>query len=556
MDRLSPVVPSPRSQGIPALLILTLVQFSLCGPLGDLSAVLGIGEGTRVEAATGGTVSDGGGASVVIPPGALAEDTRVLVRSYANLGSVAQSWAMTPGLLGGAEFGPDGLTFEQPVTVTLPSLVPAPPGASYPVYAYNQEAQRWAETEFTATVSPDGGSLQAEVTHFTLYGVFSLPEMAVMEHFQRFLEAEGNPEAAFNAYVNWYTDSLQLLEMRILHEGCCYSITGIQFVLSYDLGGVSGVLDRLVGEVSPLKGPGFEYYGEVAEGGQQHAITLKIDYYLGCRPDLRVQVGETVLSPGETTTVRARLTCGDQPMADRQVSLSVTGPGTIQPSVVQTAGDGEAEATFTAGDGSGQADVTGQYRTCTCLEDYPELQGTITQTAVIEVQEEERWSGTYTLTWEGEVTGITGTTSIDFTFTVLDQTWAEYDPDVSAIPLAVSGEPFDVPFGLVEETALVGTGTARQGLQASGLESTPDCIAIFDAPAILAVDVMGGEDDAGQAWIYFTADHFWDLTTTCMGSVASLMLVGTPERIPLEQGTYQGVWPNDIGTYRITLERP
>jgi hypothetical protein len=530
-------------------MILTLVQCSLCGPLGDLSAVLGIGEGTRVEVATGGTVSDGGGASVVIPPGALAEDTRVSVRSYANLGSVAQSWAMTPGLLGGAEFGPDGLSFEQPATVTLPSLVPVPPGASYPVYTYDRETQRWAETEFVATVSPDGGSLQAEVTHFTLYGVFSLPEMAVMEDFQRFLEAERDPEAAFNAYVNWYRDSLRLLEMRILHEGCCYAITGIQFVLSYDLGGVPGVLDRLVGEVSSVS-QGFEYNEVVAEGEQQQAISLNIEWYLGYRPDLQVQAEEKVLSPGETTTVRARLTCGDQPMADRQVSLSVTGPGTVQPSVVQTGADGEAEATFTAGEGSGQADVTGQYRTCTCLEDYPELQGTVTQTAVIEVQEEERWAGTYTLAWGPGELEITGTTSIDFTFTVLDQTWAEYDPDARIEVAGVMGEIIDVPLGEVEETALVGTGTARQALTFSNPGAGACC---FDAPPTLGVEVMGILDDSSHVWLSFTGDHFFELQTACCG-LWTVTAMGTVERIPLEEGTYQGVWP-EASSYQITLHR-
>lgn len=109
-----------------------------------------------IRADQGGSVSLRG-YRVDIPPGALPRDTLVTIDLPSG------------GLLGGhlvAEFGPHGVAFHQPVTLTFPLENVALGGAAV-------EVKRWengAWQPLGGVVSPDGASLSSSTPHFSYYG--------------------------------------------------------------------------------------------------------------------------------------------------------------------------------------------------------------------------------------------------------------------------------------------------------------------------------------------------------------------------------------------------
>lgn len=80
--------------------------------------------------------------------------------------------APLPGGVGftGADFGPDGMAFDQPVEVTArlssPTIVP-----ELPVLMYDEAAGRWVGTGETAEVSEDGTEATFALDHFSVAGI-------------------------------------------------------------------------------------------------------------------------------------------------------------------------------------------------------------------------------------------------------------------------------------------------------------------------------------------------------------------------------------------------
>ena len=112
--------------------------------------------------AAGGTVTSPGGAQVVVPAGALAQNTAI---------AVTQSSAGAPALPAGLTafgqmfaFTPHGTTFAVPVTITLPFDLKSVPAGSTPA-VYKTNAQNQWEHVPTATFKAD--SLSAAITSFS-----------------------------------------------------------------------------------------------------------------------------------------------------------------------------------------------------------------------------------------------------------------------------------------------------------------------------------------------------------------------------------------------------
>jgi len=83
----------------------------------------------KVTAATGGTVKASDGTQVSIPPGALASDQTITITATTSAPPPSGGTAVSNGYI----FGPDGLKFLKPITVTLaydPTLLPAGTSAS------------------------------------------------------------------------------------------------------------------------------------------------------------------------------------------------------------------------------------------------------------------------------------------------------------------------------------------------------------------------------------------------------------------------------------------
>jgi hypothetical protein len=68
----------------------------------------------------GGTVTDPRGGQVIIPAGALSENTMITIRTYLDQPELNNRFGLSP-FFGGVDFGPDGTTFAVPVTVRIPT---------------------------------------------------------------------------------------------------------------------------------------------------------------------------------------------------------------------------------------------------------------------------------------------------------------------------------------------------------------------------------------------------------------------------------------------------
>lgn len=127
----------------------------------DSHGYVGQTSSQRIVAADGG-VFDALGAKLVVPPGALTEDTEITLKVEDR--SVAGGAALASDVY---NYGPDGLEFAAPATLTLPFRaggVPSGSTATLSVY----EAGEWKPLA-DSTVS--GGAISAKATHFSRFAV-------------------------------------------------------------------------------------------------------------------------------------------------------------------------------------------------------------------------------------------------------------------------------------------------------------------------------------------------------------------------------------------------
>jgi len=135
-----------------------------------------------VVGATGGTVGVASptqldDVSVVIPAGACPYDVIV---------SIARIWNLEPGLPADIlpyEFGPSGLQFEAPVTITIPYAVADYPGAPPQPYWYDAMTGAMSQQGITniqyVVLSSTLHALRFQTTHFTPYAVVGEVEEGV-----------------------------------------------------------------------------------------------------------------------------------------------------------------------------------------------------------------------------------------------------------------------------------------------------------------------------------------------------------------------------------------
>ncbi|MEP7297981.1 MAG: Calx-beta domain-containing protein, partial [Burkholderiales bacterium] len=140
--------------------------------------------GTVVGAAVG-AVAGPSGASVVIPPGALAADTTIRIEQTSNGAPVLPGGFVVAGQT--FAFTPHGTTFAVPVTMTLPfdpALVPA--GSKPTLYKTNAQNQ-WEQVS-GATV--DAGKVSAQVTGFS-FGTAGVERLPPLRSWSFFIDATG-----------------------------------------------------------------------------------------------------------------------------------------------------------------------------------------------------------------------------------------------------------------------------------------------------------------------------------------------------------------------------
>jgi hypothetical protein len=127
----------------------------------DVLASLGATVGTDPASIT--SVND---VSVVVPAGACLCDMKIAISKMKN----PQAFTFAKQCLGGYDFGPSGMQFSQPVTVTIP-YTPSGSGTSVSAYWYNSLtgaiSQQGISSVQDIVISPTLHALQFKTTHFT-----------------------------------------------------------------------------------------------------------------------------------------------------------------------------------------------------------------------------------------------------------------------------------------------------------------------------------------------------------------------------------------------------
>jgi len=126
-----------------------------------------------VSASTGATVGTDPASitsvddvSVVVPPGACSSDVRITISEIKNQPS------FTVPCLSSCDFGPSGMVFNQPVTITIPYVVSDSQGSATP-YWYNSLSGALSQQGITdiqdIVISPTLHALSFKTTHFTAF---------------------------------------------------------------------------------------------------------------------------------------------------------------------------------------------------------------------------------------------------------------------------------------------------------------------------------------------------------------------------------------------------
>ena len=126
----------------------------------------------------GGTITNDNGASITIPPGALSNSTEITIEPYDHQSDSNEYAPAIGDIVGGVVLGPEGLSFKEPATITIPlnkSLGPDvsevkifykdigdPNNSNYP-----PNYSGWKQTNYVGKVSSDRQSVTAQIDHFS-----------------------------------------------------------------------------------------------------------------------------------------------------------------------------------------------------------------------------------------------------------------------------------------------------------------------------------------------------------------------------------------------------
>ncbi len=134
-----------------------------------------------IPSAPGGSVESADGrAVVVVPPGALAQDTVIGVTpaTVDELNALNDDETSTNDVLARVELQPDGAVFTAPVRVRVRLNQHFPPGTVLPVQLWNPAGSVWADAGVPGQVEADGITLYFDTLHFSLWRVVRLPDVS------------------------------------------------------------------------------------------------------------------------------------------------------------------------------------------------------------------------------------------------------------------------------------------------------------------------------------------------------------------------------------------
>ncbi|MGH9150359.1 MAG: hypothetical protein ACRD0F_08470, partial [Acidimicrobiales bacterium] len=147
-----------------------------------------------------------------MPAGALAGNVALSALGVAPEALPAPPAGVT--LAGGGVFGPHGLRFRSPATISLALNRPEAAGSVLHLYYFEESARRWDDLGARATVDVSGTVARAAVDHFSTYAVGQeagfdcrydhtryFADQASAEAYARNVEGISSPDAHYHAEV-------------------------------------------------------------------------------------------------------------------------------------------------------------------------------------------------------------------------------------------------------------------------------------------------------------------------------------------------------------------
>ncbi|RKX23357.1 MAG: hypothetical protein DRP45_10595, partial [Candidatus Zixiibacteriota bacterium] len=312
----------------------------------------------------GGTVTGIGGASVVIPAGALSAETAITVTTCSDESSLPSSLGIFD-FLGAVDFGPDGQEFAVPVTITIPCPTPMTPGSQFPLLYFDDAEDLWVQSLSVATVSGDGQSYSGQVSHFTVWTGGDIGPDGLFDDFVSDLGDGSNGQGALDLYMIYFIQNIAEVGDIGIHGGQCHEVVGINFDVAYQIDGVPGSFYEPMGDVSGDNVFLISYKLDRVTITTSTWFDLGVGIFFKCVPVLEVAASPSRIDVEETSTVTATLTCNSVPMPGRQITFEAAGGlGTLSPTTATTAGNGQAQTTFTAGSDEGREAILTHYTAC------------------------------------------------------------------------------------------------------------------------------------------------------------------------------------------------
>ncbi len=273
--------------------------------------------------AQGGTHEFAAGFKVVVPAGAVEQDTEIEMRLVGSdeLKPIYEEHGVPlDSLLAAVEGKPDGLTFKVPITVIMAAAVE--PGDFPVVYAMDLSTKERSRVLTTVMADPDKDLVELTMHHF------SPPNATEKQKENDFAKKECEKDPCKCQRVKPTTN-----DEDVLCGGAGASCQVLKHSLTVEY------LDC----------------GSVHE--EQHQTVSS-----GCEPQMTLEPASSKVCPNGDTDIKATVTlgCPSARMEGQTVAFSTNAPASVSPASAVTSASGEASTTLTAGPDEGTAQVTAE----------------------------------------------------------------------------------------------------------------------------------------------------------------------------------------------------
>ena len=327
--------------------------------------------------ASGGQVKDPeNNLTLDIPAGALEVETNITAKYIEAPELISKD--IPADFLGGAEFGPDGTEFNEPVTVTI-NLNKTPKYSELAVFCYYEAEDVW---EYVTDATVSGNTASFQVTHFSSYQVQDRTKDFLNEwtNMVRSAKVNGNTDAEIlEAFRDYLVNEKHIMDQYTKYNGYWYEPCGLFIAGNYHINGVEGDPNDLIRQEGDENKAGNKYglcqidgatssrmkKDNATETQEIFDVLVVVEYKL-IKPDIELTASKKKLNKGETATINIRChytnvanfyeEYKDLDLADYFLTIAKPTHFTLDRSSVLTDGSGHASFRVTAKE-SGQVET-------------------------------------------------------------------------------------------------------------------------------------------------------------------------------------------------------